>query len=316
MGRHLVLGAGAVGRATAAALLAEGEDVVVASRSGSGVGDDRAEPVVVDATDAVALSRLASGTRAIYNCANPKYHRWAKDWPPIADALLAAAEQSGAVLVTMSNLYAYGEVDHPMTPSDPLAATFTNGQVRAQMWQDAKAAHDAGRLRATEARASDFFGPGAGGTSHLGRALPRLLAGRPVRVLGDPDVAHSWTFIPDVGRTLATLGREESAWGRAWHVPSNPPLSQRQLLEAAAAVAGVEVPRIGRLPESLLAALSLLWPTMRSLRQVGYQFDSAFVIDASATEAAFALTATPLDEALADTLRAEQVAPRLPVARS
>ena len=39
-------------------------------------------------------------------------------------------------------------------------------------------------------------------------------------VLGDPDVPHSRTYVPDVGRTLAVLGTDERAWGRPWHVPS------------------------------------------------------------------------------------------------
>lgn len=48
----------------------------------------------------------------IYNCVNPAYHRWATDWPPIAAALLDAAERADALLVTMGNLYGYGPVDH------------------------------------------------------------------------------------------------------------------------------------------------------------------------------------------------------------
>ena len=46
--------------------------------------------------------RPRAGPRALYNAVNPAYHRWATDWPPVAAALLTAAERSGAVLVTMS----------------------------------------------------------------------------------------------------------------------------------------------------------------------------------------------------------------------
>ena len=248
MGKHLIVGAGPVGRATAVALLAQGQEVVVVSRSGSGVDDERVRCLALDASDSAVLASQARGAAALYNCANPPYHRWAEEWPPLADSLLAAAEASGAVLVTMSNLYGYGPVDHPMRPADPLAASFKNGRIRAQMWLDAKAAHDAGAVRATEARASDFFGPGTDASSHLGRALPPLLAGRRVRVLGDPDQPHSWSYVPDVGRVLARLGTDERAWGRAWHVPSSPPQSQRQVLEQAASLAGLASPRISQIP--------------------------------------------------------------------
>jgi len=63
-------------------------------------------------------------------------------WPPIANALLVAAERSGAVLATTSNLYGYGPVSAPMTEATPLAATGTKGRVRVQMWRDALAAHE------------------------------------------------------------------------------------------------------------------------------------------------------------------------------
>ena len=160
---HIVVGAGAVGTATARLLADSGEYVTIISRSGSGPEHPRIDRVGLDAGDVAALVALATGdtgTAAIYNCVNPQYHRWTRDWPPIAAALLAAAEASGAVLVMTGNLYPYGPVDGTITASLPDAATGTKGRVRAQMWADAKAAHDAGRVRAVEVRGSDYLGNG------------------------------------------------------------------------------------------------------------------------------------------------------------
>lgn len=304
MGRHVIVGAGAVGAATAAALADSGHEVLVVSRSGSEVDDARVTAVAADATDSEHLGRIALGADALYNCANPPYHRWAQEWPPLAASLLSAAESSGAVLVTMSNLYGYGPVDHPMTPADPLVATFRNGQIRAQMWERAKAAHNAGLVRVTEARASDFFGPRTGETSHLGRALPRILSGRSAQVLGSPDEPHSWTYVPDVGRTLAVLGTSERAWGRAWHVPSNAAMTQRAMLVRTCEFAGVDPPKVSRIPGVALRALGLFSPMMRELRNVSYQFDRPFIMDSSETESTFDLASTPLDEALGATVAA------------
>src|SRR6266498_1353209 len=125
--------------------------------TGSGPTHPAIERVAADATDAERLSALADGAAALYNCANPLYHRWLTDWPPLASSLLTAAERSGAVLVSASNLYGYGPVDGPITPETPLAATQPKLRLRAQMWRDALAAHQAGRLRTSEARASDYI---------------------------------------------------------------------------------------------------------------------------------------------------------------
>src|SRR4249920_3957065 len=157
----LVIGAGVIGSRVAGMLAERGNRVSVVSRRGSGPAG-----VAADAADAGAMARLAEGAAVIYNCVNPPYHRWPADWPPIAASVLAAAERSGAVLVTLSNLYGYGpaarslgvsayDQAHPMTEATPLAATGPKGRIRARVWQDALAAHQAGRVRATEVRPSD-----------------------------------------------------------------------------------------------------------------------------------------------------------------
>ena len=156
MDTHLVVGAGPVGTAVARRLLADGHHVRVVTRSGS--GPEGVERVSADAADAARLADLADGAVAIYNCVNPTYSRWEQDWPPVAAALLAAAESSGAVLATVGNLYGYGRVDAPMTEQTPLAATGHKGRVRNAMWRDALAAHEAGRIRTFEVRGSDYLG--------------------------------------------------------------------------------------------------------------------------------------------------------------
>ena len=120
---HVIVGAGPVGSLTASLLARSGEDVRVITRRGAGPDDPRIERVRADASDPNVLRPLVSGAAALYNAASPPYHRWASDWPPLAASLLSAAQSSGAVLVTASNLYAYGPSDHPMEESDPLAAT-------------------------------------------------------------------------------------------------------------------------------------------------------------------------------------------------
>ena len=302
MARHLVVGAGPVGSHTALLLADAGHDVRLVTRSGGGPAHPLIERVAFDASDPAAMATAAAGAAAVYNCANPAYHRWVSDWPPIATALLDAAAAYDAVLVTMSNLYGYGPVDAPMTEDTPLAATGVKGRVRAQMWEQALAAHEAGRVRVTEARASDFFGPGVVG-SHLGeRVVPRLLAGKGIRVIGDPDQPHSWTYVPDVARTLVTLANDERAWGRAWHVPSPPPLTQREAITRLCEAAGVPAVSVGAMPAWALRAAGLVVPMLRELREVTYQFEAPFVLDSSRAESTFGLTPTAYDEATAATV--------------
>lgn len=310
---HVIVGAGPVGSATASLLAASGHRVRLITRSGSGPEEPGIERLALDASDAEALAVAAAGAVALHNAANPsQYHRWAEIWPPLAASLLHAAESSGAVLVTVSNLYGYGPVDHPMREGDPLAATEAKGRIRAGMWADALAAHQAGRIRATEVRASDYFGPAVLGAAMGDRVVPRVLAGKGVRVLGDPDALHSMTFAPDVARLLVAVAGDERAWGRAWHVPTAPALTQRGFVEAMAEAAGVPAPKVAPIPAFALRLAGAVDKDLRELQGTRYQWERPFVLDSSATEAAFGLEPTPLDRALAETVawwRARLAAP-------
>ena len=292
MGTHLVVGAGPVGTATARRLLADGHHVRVVTRSGS--GPDGAERLAADAADATRVAELAEGAVAVYNCVNPTYSRWETDWPPIAAALLHAAETSGAVLATVGNLYGYGRVHAPMTEQTPAAATGRKGKVRNAMWRDALAAHEAGRVRAFEVRGSDYLG----GNSLLSYVVtPALRKGRRAFVPADLDAPHTWTCTEDVAALLVTGVYDERAWGRVWHVPSTEPLTIRQLSAIAAGQLGVRA-KVSAMPYPVLWAAGLVNPMAKELRETQHQFRHPFVLDSSAAQETFGLQPTPIEEAV------------------
>jgi len=298
---HVIVGAGPVGTATAEQLAGRGEQVRIVSRRGGGPAHPAIERVAADAADADRLSALASAATALYNCANPLYHRWLTDWPPLAAALLTAAERSGATLVTISNLYGYGPVSGPITAQTPLAATHPKLELRAKMWRAALAAHEAGRIRATEVRASDYLQANSIFSVALGKPL---LAGRRAYSPAPLDVPHSWTSTSDAARTLITVAGDERAWGRAWLAPTNPPLTVRELATRFTEVAGAPAPKLSAIPYPVLWAAGLFSPMIRELRTTRYQFSRPFVLDSSATTATFGLEPSPMDEALDETARA------------
>ena len=295
MSEHVIVGAGAVGSATALLLAGRGEQVRVISRRGTGPQHAAIERVAADATDAERLTALATGAAALYNCANPLYHQWFTDWPPLASALLTAAERSGAVLATMSNLYGYGPVDGPITQKTPLAATHPKLRLRAEMWRDALAAHEAGRIRATEVRASDYIEANGVLSTVLGKPL---LAGRRAYAPAPLDVPHSWTSITDCAKALVTVAADEQALGQAWLVPTNPALTVRQLATRFAEVNGAPRAKVTAIPYPVLWTTGLFSPLVKELRATRYQFTRPFVVDSSATTQTFGVEPVPMDEAL------------------
>ena len=296
--RHVVVGAGPVGRATAAQLAGEGHDVHLISRSGTGPQIPGVSRAAADVADAERLAELATGAVALYNCVNPSdYTVWATFWPPVAEAFLLAAERSGAVLVTASCLYGYGPVDVPMVEGMPDAATTKKAMIRAGMWAEASARHEAGRIRAVEVRGSDYMGAGVTvEAGHVARVAPAALAGRTVRVIGRPDVLHSFTDVRDMGRALAAVAQAPQTWGRVWHAPTNAPVTQAQALADVCRAAGREPGRVKAYPQGTMALGGLFVPAMRELRETEYQFQRPYVLDSRAIERELGLAPTPWAE--------------------
>ena len=297
MSEHVIVGAGAVGSAAAVLLAERGEHVRIVSRRGTGPEHPAIERVAANATDAERLTELTAGAAALYNCANPQYHQWFTDWPPLAAALLTAAERSGALLATMSNVYGYGPVDGPITQKTPLAATHPKLRLRAQLWQDALDAHLAGRIRATEVRASDYIEQNSLLSSAIGK---QLLAGKRAYSPSPLDVPHSWTSISDCARALVTVAADERSLGQAWLVPTGPALTVRQLATRFVEVNGAPAAKLTAIPYPVIWAAGLFEPFIKELRITRYQFTAPFVLDSSATTQMFALNPTPLDDALRD----------------
>ena len=300
---HVVVGAGAVGSGVALRLADAGHHVRVVTRSGSGPVHEGIELIAADATDGASLAPIAEGAHALFNCANPPYAKWAALWPPLQAGLLRAAAASGARLVTMGNLYGAAADSSPMRATDPLDPPSRKGAIRVQMWADALEAHRAGRIRTTEVRASDFFGPGVGSSAHLGdRFVPKLLAGKSVSVVGRVDQPHSWSYIDDVCATLAAVALDDRSLGRPWHVPTVEPRTAQEMADAVCDHAGVDRRSVKRLPMAALRIAGIFSPDIRELPEMLYQFERPFVIDAVDTTEVFGLQATPLEDQVAATV--------------
>ena len=273
------------------------------TRSGSGPEAGGIERVAADASDAEALARLTEGATAIYSCAGPPYHRWSTDWPPLGAALIRAAETTGAVLVTTGNLYGYGAVDGVMTEETLLLPNSVKGRVRAKLWTDALAAHEAGRIRTAEVRGSDYLGAGAVSAFSV-MVLPKVIKGGRGLAPADLDAPHSWTYVGDVAKTLVAVAADPSAWGRPWHVPTPAPVSVRALATRAAELAGAPRACVAKMPAIALRLAGLFNPDAREMLETQYQWQRPFVVDSTAATVAFSIKPARTDDALREMIAA------------
>jgi nucleoside-diphosphate-sugar epimerase len=309
---HVVFGAGVLGREVARQLTATGAVVRLVTRSGS-AHLPGLEPRAADLSDPAGAIAAAKGADVLYFCAAPPYQDWSRSFMALQEGAIAAARQTGAVLVAAENLYGYG-VAGRLTEDLPLTATTRKGAVRARMSHRLFEAHAGGEIRAVSGRASDFFGPGVRMSAIGDRFWPDLLKGKPVNWFGDPDARHSFTYLPDFARALIALGAAEDAHGRAWHVGSPDVLTPRAVATRAASLAGAPAPKLRRTPKLLLRLVGLAIPAAGEMVEMEYSFASDFVMAHDDWTGRFGQTATPWDKALSATLASWQVRDARPVA--
>ena len=300
---HVVFGTGQVGSALAAHLADLGIPVRTVSKHRPAALPGGADWRAADVTDPEAAADAAKGAAVIYQCLNAPYTQWPERFPPLQRGVLAAAQRTGALLVSLENLYGYGPTGgKPMTEDLPLAPTTVKGRTRAAMTAELLAAADAGRVRIAIGRASDFFGPGVTQGSTLSeRVFGNALAGRRADFIGNPGLPHTYSYVPDIAAGLATLGTDARAAGQAWHLPGPPTATTRALLDLVAAQVGHPV-GVRPVPKLAVRALALASPMMRGLAEMSYQFDQPFVLDTSKYQSVFGAAGTPLADAVAATL--------------
>ncbi|GAA0516053.1 NAD-dependent epimerase [Paractinoplanes deccanensis] len=298
MSSHVVVGSGPIGSSVARLLADRGDTVRMVTRSGGGPSHPLIERIAADASDARRLTELTEGAEALYNCANPRYTEWEKLWFPMNDAMIAASKAAGAVYVITGNLYVYGpQPGGHMDESTPMAAVGRKGKVRIKMWRDALA----GGVRTVEVRGSDYIGAGAVGV-FSSVLLPAIDKGSTsVWVPGDPDQPHSFTYTGDMATTMVTLAGDSRAWGKAWHAPTAPAITIRELADRYCDLTGKPRLTLHKMPRFLMRTAGLVHPMSRELAEMDYQFYGPFHLDSTLTERTFGLTPTPLETGIRET---------------
>lgn len=297
--KEIVIGTGVLGRTLARLLRAQGRQVTLVNRHGGQLDGHAA--TACDLSRPQELGQLLGASARIYLCAAPTYARWPQEFPALIDGLCRAVQGRRADIVYGDNLYAYGAQDAPLAETLPEAATTVKGRVRADAAQKLRALHGQDGVRTCIVRAADFFGPGVDNSSMGSRVVRDVLAGKPAYLLGNPDLPHSLTYLPDHALCMMTLATQAAAYGETWHTPNNPAQSLRSVLQQLAALAEtrLQVRTAGR---TLLRFMGLFKPDMREMVEMLYQFERPFVVNHDKAVRRFGLAPTPWTQALRDTL--------------
>ncbi len=304
-GIHVVLGAsGGAGNAIVRELHRAGIPVRAVNRSGRTDVPDGVERIAADLTVGAQARRSVEGAEVVYMAAQPAYHRWPQEFPPLLAEVVAATAEVGAKLVMVDNLYTYGPGSGTISEQTPERATDRKGRVRKEMAEMLRDAHRSGRLRVAIGRASDYYGPRADNSGLTALAIAPAARGRTARWIAALDVPHSIAYLPDVARAYVRLGTSEAADGHTWILPHGEPVTGRRFLAAVAAAAGGGVD-VRVLSKGALRVAAPFHRPSREILGVLYQWSAPFVVDDRRFRATFGdIEVTPLGDAVATAVAA------------
>ena len=301
---HVIFGTGPVGQAVARELVKRGKTVKMVNRSGKRPGGvpDNVTVVAGDVFDVNVAKILAQGATHVYQCTNPPYDKWPEQFPALQANTLEAAANVGAKYIVMDNVYMYGDTNgRPITEDLPYNAHTKKGKVRAQMAKDVLAAHQAGKVRAAIARASDFYGPGVLESAAGDRVFGFAVEDKAASTAGNLDAKHSYTYIDDIGQALVILGERDEALGQVWHVPNAEAATTRQFVNLI--FEELKQPaRMSAVSKLMMRLAGLFIPGARETVEMFYEFEKDFVVDSSKFTGTFGLQATSHREGVAATV--------------
>ncbi len=300
---HVILGTGPVGLTLTDVLLAQGKQVRVISRHGKATVPAGVVLVAADIIDIDAAKEVCRGAAVVYNCTNAaSYAEQVAMVPRQQAGIIAGAASAGAKLIVTETLYMYGETHGaPITEDTPHAATTRKGRMRAETTAKYLQAHRDGTVQVALGQAADFYGPRVFNSSLGSTVFPPALAGKPAQVLGNVDLPHSYSYMEDVARGLATLGDRPEALGQAWLLPVAPAVSVREMLRLVGDALGHSV-KILAIPKVVIQAMGLFNPTMHEMVEMFYQYTEPQIVNSCRFENTFGWKATPVAEGVQKTV--------------
>ncbi|MGF7038118.1 NAD-dependent epimerase/dehydratase family protein [Mucilaginibacter lappiensis] len=230
----------------------------------------------------------AKGSTVIYLVAGLVYDAaiWKQQWPVIMKNVINVTKATGARLIFFDNVYMYGLVNGAMTEDTPYKPSSVKGEIRAGIANMLMDEVKAGNIRATIARAPDFYGTDSTNSFIDMMVLSNYAKKKPAQWIGDPDKKHNYIYIPDAGKAVFLLGQNPDSDNQIWHLPTAPAITGRQFLDIAANTYQIK-PKFMRIRKFMLWIFGLFKKVIMGTVEMYYQFDHDYIFDSSKFEKAF-----------------------------
>jgi nucleoside-diphosphate-sugar epimerase len=276
-----ILGTGQLGVAIMQLLLDKnpGEKILLVNRTGKlNISIPKnVQVTAADATSKTDMKAIASRSELIFSCTDMPYDKWAGFYP--ANALAYALSETHAKLVFPDNLYSYGNVmGKEMNEQMQHTAKTKRGKIRAGVINTLLNSGDAFNSRVAFVKAADFIGPrihkGIFGTEFL----HSVYNGKTVRLFGNIDFPHTFTYIKDFAAAMINVGTANDTFGQIWHVPNAPALSLDKWVHLFEVISNKKIKK--SIPPKFVIRIAGLFNSFsKELYEMAYQFEYPYLVN-------------------------------------
>ncbi|WP_256013559.1 NAD-dependent epimerase/dehydratase family protein [Desertivirga xinjiangensis] len=219
--------------------------------------------------------QAVKGSEVIYLCAGLKYDKavWQQQWPVVMENVIKATRETQARLIFFDNVYMYGHVKGPITEDCPYKPISVKGEVRAKIASLLMDEVKAGNIRASIARAADFYGATDSMNSFFDMmVLEKYSKKQKALWLGKPETLHAFTYVPDAARGVFLLGQNPDTDNQIWHLPTAKALTGHEFIRLAAGIFKTE-PKFMKVNKLMLKTLGLFNQAIKGTVEMYYQYE-------------------------------------------
>jgi len=235
----------------------------------------------------------AKGSEVIYLTAGLVYdiNVWRAQWPVIMQNFINVGKETGARLIFFDNVYSYGLVEGPMLETTPYNPSSKKGEVRAKIATQLMDEAKAGNIKASIARAADFYGTESQNSFFDMMILDKYAKKQSAQWIGDPKKLHNFSYIPDMGKGMYLLGQNPETDNQIWHMPTAKPMTGQQYIEMAAKIYNV-APKYMAVNKLMLWSYGLFVKVVMGTVEMYYQYNHDYDFNSDKFEKAFNYTPT------------------------
>ncbi len=302
--KNIVFGTGPLGYWVMKYLAERDNKVTLVSKSGKTKHKlpQNVEIKSANSKNAEDVYKVCKDADAVYYCAMPPYTDWPNNFPDMIKGLIEGVERTNAKIIFGDNLYMYGSTSgKPIKENLPYSAMGHKGKTRAKIANMLLDAHKNGKIKVTIGRASDFYGPEVINANFGEMFFKPALAGKTVNMIGDITLPHTFTYIKDFAKALITLGENDKAYGRAWHIPSAKTISQKEMVELVENEIGKKI-KVRSAGKRMITFLGLFNPMVKEVKEMMYTMTEPYIVDHSDFENIFGANPTPHNVAIKETV--------------